>query len=325
MIKRIDPHEHLRGRKEDYKESFTHAIELAESQGIFTVFAMPNTIPPIVRRVDVEEYLKLVPKAYEGRVGVYMGVTADPSQLREAMDCFDDFDEVKGLKMFPGSSTGSLLVEKPEDQLRAYSTCHKGGYKGVFAVHGEDEDIIKRNKALWDPTRPITHGLARPKAAETTSIANQIFAANQAGFEGTLYICHVSCPESIDIINSAKRIGRKVVCEVTPHHILWNEKKLEHPDAGRIFKTNPPLRKEEDRKGVVEMVLQGMVDCVGSDHAPHAITDKMDEEKDPPSGFPSLIIHKKARDYLQRMGMKEEQIDAMTCGNIKRIFGRKVT
>jgi dihydroorotase len=324
MIKRIDPHVHCRGRKEDYKESFTHIIELAESQGVYKIFAMPNTNPPIVRRADVEEYLGKVPAAYEGRVSVYMGVTANENQLREAMDCIDDLKEVVGLKGFWGSSTGQLLVGTPAEQSLVYKALVEGGYKGVLAGHCEDEDIIKKNKEKWDVSRPITHGLARPKIAEITSVKNQISMAEAAGFKGKLYICHASCPESVEAVSEAKRRGLiNAFCEVTPHHVLLNEKEMEHPIAGRFFKINPPLRSKEDQEALIAKVLLGEVDTCGSDCAAHAIADKMDRKKDPPSGYPSLIIYDESLDFLRQRGLPEERIDAMTYYNIKEIFGDK--
>lgn len=318
-VRRIDDHVHFRGGRQIYKGcDIERGLKLAESQGVYMVFDMPNTDPPIIRRVDVEKRLEMVPKGFEERYRLYIGATTDPSQLTEAMNCYDDFEQVIGIKAFFGSSYGPLLVGKPEEQRLLYITLARGGFEGVLAGHCEDEEIIQKNKCIWDPCHPISHSFARPKKAETKSVADQIRLAIGSGFKGTLHVCHVTCPETVDIINMSKS-ELKIACEVTPHHLLWDSEKMRPYPGGLLYKMNPPLRKVEDVIGLRRRVMGRKVDCIGTDHAPHALAEKFY----PPhaSGYPSLYEYQNLLELLRKEGTTEQLIDEMTHDNIVREFG----
>lgn len=318
MIKRIDPHVHFRDGRQAYKETIAHGLAVAAAQGVDIVFDMPNTDPPICYRKDVEERLKLVPEKEKGRYYLYLGVTADQQQLSEAVECYDAFPEVIGLKMFAGKSVGNLAIIDEHDQGFVYHGLERLGYKGVLAVHCEKESKMKERE--WDPMRPYTHCRARPKEAEIASIKDQIKFADEMGFKGTLHICHVSCAESVGLVQNARR-RMKITCGVTPHHILWNEDNMRRPD-GMLYKMNPPLRAKEDVQALRIRLKDGSIDWIETDHAPHAVGEKLF----PPymSGYPSLYVYKDFLDILKVKGMKETQIDAMTRGNIIRTFGSKL-
>jgi dihydroorotase len=316
---RIDPHVHCRDGVQSYKETIAHVLKVADEQGVYAVFDMPNTDPPIIRKVDVEARLKYVPKSGEGRYFLYVGATADEGQLREAVKCYDEFSEVVGIKMFAGSSTGDLAIINEKEQMGVYSALAETGYRGVLAVHCEKEDRL-RPKA-WDTRKPITHCRARPVDAEIASVDDQIRFAKEAGFEGNLHICHTTCPKVVRMVEEARKEMR-ITCGVTPHHMLWIENMMDRPE-GALYKMNPPLRSREIVEGLRIRVLGGKVDWIETDHAPHALGEKL-HTSCPPSGYPSLYIYKEFLRILKEKGMKDEQIDAMTYHNIKKAFGHKV-
>lgn len=330
MIKRIDPHVHCRdyvypneeGRYEDgeaYKDTIAHVLKLAAEQGIEKIFDMPNTKPPIVRRADVEARLKRVPKSGEGRYFLYIGVTSDRNQLREAIDCYNDFPEVVGLKMFAGSSVGDLLVADCKQQRMVYDTLTECGYNGVLAVHCEKESLLKK---VWDPRNPITHCLARPKWAEQDSANDQALLARQSGFKGTLHICHVTFGEVVDMVGRFKEKEKmKITCGVTPHHLSWSDERMKG-QMGLIYKMNPPLRSREDVRDLRKRFLEGKIDWIETDHAPHSIGEKLYSPY--MSGYPSMCFYDEFLKNVKKMGATEELIQDMTHDNIVNVFGNKL-
>jgi dihydroorotase len=174
----------------------------------------------VVDEKRVKERLALVPSGEENRYYTYIGATKDPLQLKKAVELAQSNERVCGIKMFAGKSTGNLEIINEEDQKLVYKTLANAGYTGVIAVHCEKEACMKN---LFDPENPITHGLSRPNEAEIESIKDQIRFALEAGYKGMLHVCHISCKESIQIVEQAKSGGKiKITCGATPHHLLWS-------------------------------------------------------------------------------------------------------
>jgi len=315
----IDPHVHCRDGKQAYKESIEHVFEIAKKQGVEKIFDMPNTDPPILYESDIQERLKLIPKNQKGNYFLYIGATADDKQLEKAVKCYVKYKEVVGIKLYAGESVGNLAVTGMEDQKNVYKVLSNLDYKGVIAVHCEKENYLKPK--LWNPSSPITHYHARPKEAEIMSVKDQIKFAKEARFEGILHIVHVSCPESIELIDEARK-EIKITCGVTPHHLLWDNRMLNRPD-GLLYKMNPPLRNKEDVKRLKQCLKEEKIDWVETDHAPHAVGEKLF----PPylSGYPSLYLYRNFVDrFLPSIGLNSNLIRKLTSGNIYRTFENKL-
>ena len=137
----------------------------------------------------------------------------------------------------------------------------------------------------------------------------------ETGYEGPLHIAHASLSETVALVSRNWNIS----CEVTPHHAIWDNTKMEPHPEGLRYKMNPPLREPGDVAQLVHDVIHNKINCIGSDHAPHT-----DEEKfGPPymSGYPSLTEYKYFVEvFLPGLGMREEEIRAMTCVNPRKIF-----
>ncbi|MEK6959173.1 MAG: dihydroorotase family protein, partial [archaeon] len=278
-VKRIDPHVHFRDEGQEHKETISHGLAVAKEEGVTIVFDMPNTLKPILTEQDVKKRLMLVPPAEKGRYFLYIGATANEDQLKEAARLVKEMKEVIGIKMFAGKSTGTLQIISEDDQRKVYSTLAKAGYNGVLAVHCEKEALIKD---LFNPSEPITHVLARPNISEVESIKDQIMFAKEASFKGTLHICHVSCKESIELIEKARKAGGlRITCGVTPHHLLWSDEMMKNRE-GLLYKMNPPLRSTADVEAMRKALKEGKIDWIETDHAPHTIGEKM--HKGHPSG-----------------------------------------
>jgi len=315
---RIDPHVHFRDQEQSYKETIAHGLKLAKEQGVNYVFDMPNTAKLILTEKDVKERLKLVPNNEKNRYFLYIGATANENQLTKAIKLVKKYKQIIGIKMYAGKSTGDLKIIEEKKQQKVYEILAKNNYTGVIAVHCEKEAHM--NNDIFDPEKPFTHALARPNIAETESIKDQIKFSKKANFKGTVHVCHVSTKKSVEIIDNARK-EIKITCGVTPHHLNWDHSKLKGKH-GLLYKTVPPLRSKEDVQALKLFLKQGKIDWIETDHAPHAIGEKLHGPY--PSGYPSLYLYKKCvEEFLPSLGLTEKQINDLTFTNIKNTFNLK--
>jgi len=290
-------------------------VWLARSQGVVAVLDMPNTDPPITGPEKAEE--RLMTARGEGvEDGYYVYVAATPSegQLEEAVEAAKRIRRVAGLKMYTAPMRG-LEAPRREDQLLVYKRLAELGYRGVLAVHAERMDLLRED--LWDPLKPWTWGLARPPEAEVASVRDQLALAEETGFAGVLYLVHVSVPESIELVREARESGVRVVCGVTPHHLMLSLDDMRRP-WGAALKVNPPLRERRTVNSLLELVRAGEVDFLETDHAPHSAWEKYG----PPylSGLPCLWIYSRCVEWLLSQSVPERVVRDMTYHNIKRVF-----
>lgn len=314
----IDPHVHLRDGEQQHKETIRHGLSVAERVGIAAVFDMPNTNPPILRRQDILARLKLAEKANSSVFyGLYCGLTADPDQIREAVACTREFDQVVGLKLFAGKSTGDLSIPDTSSQSTVFKILAEENYSGVLAVHCENETDFKPE--LWDPEVPQSHCLARPPVAEINSIQKMIMMANDADFSGTLHIAHISLPESVKLLEKARQEVRfSLTCGATPHHLLLHEAMMK-TEEGLLLKMNPPLRSRQARDGLMHMLLEERINWIETDHAPHLKSEKLG----PPyaSGIPGFPIIPRLLKQLRKEGATESLLNRITHQNICTTYG----
>ncbi len=315
---RIDPHVHFRDEEQRHKETIEHGLSIAKKQGVNIVFDMPNTVKPILREVDVKRRLTFVPESEKDRYYLYVGATSDEEQLKEATRLVKEYKEVIGVKMYAGKSTGDLAILEEEKQKKVYQVLTNEDYTGIIAVHCEKESFMKNT---FDSTRPISHAESRPNIAEVESVKDQIKFIKETGFKGTLLVCHVSCKESLNIINQARK-NMKIVCGATPHHLMWSDEMLSK-SHGLLYKMNPPLRSKEDVEALRKGLLDGSIDWIETDHAPHTIGEKLIDGF--PSGYPTLYIYKElVEDLLPIWGLDENRIKELTYTNIVKAFNLKL-
>lgn len=324
----IDPHVHCRDGEESYKETIKHVFEIAKKEGVEKVFDMPNTRPPILGKRELINRLKLVPKERKNDYYIYLCVISKENQIKEAIECYKNFRNVIGLKLYATDdpisiekSKKSIYVSEESEQENIYKILSQYDYRGVLAVHCEKLKFIR--KELWNPQNPFSHTLVRGKIAEIEAIKDQIRFSRKYNFKGILHICHISSKEGVELIKKEKEKRRiKITCGVTPHHLIWSEEKLKE-DNGMIYKTNPPLRSFHDVLALRKYLKLGVIDWIESDHAPHALIEKLF----PPylSGYPSLALYSElVNNFLPSIGMNEKMIRRVTFENIYRIFRNKL-
>jgi len=313
----IDPHVHCRDWEQSNKETICHALSVAEKAGLSAIFDMPNTNPPITTEELVLKRLEDAKKCNNGNgkiiYGLYIGLTNNADQIRQAVQLHKKlFPNVVGFKLFAGHSVGKMGLISEQEQKNVYQILTEENYEGVVAVHCEKEDLLIPE--AWDPSKPVTHSLARPAVAETESVKDQIRFATHAGFKGHLHICHISVPEAVELVVHAKQQGMKISCGVTPHHCLMHTGMYD----SNLFKMNPPLRNKDSAEKMIEYLKDGSIDYIETDHAPHLLKEKLEEPF--MSGIPGLAFYPHFIKYLRSMGFTDEQLQRITHHNICKIF-----
>lgn len=260
----IDTHTHLREPGGEQKEDFLTGTCAALAGGVTTVFAMPNTQPPIIDRESFDYADGLAAEKAVCDYGLFVGATPD-----NAVEAASLKDRAAGLKMYIGSSTGSLLVDQYPAQIahfEAYPADH------IIAVHAEDEGAVR----YYAEQR----GLRRPPICAALSVAFLLALAEHTGRR--LHICHISTGAELALIRDAKARGVRVTCEATPHHLFMTLDAEQH--TGSLAQCNPPLREAPDVAALWDNL--DVIDIIATDHAPHTRAEK--DSASPPSGMPGL-------------------------------------
>ncbi len=282
----VDVHVHLREPGGEHKETIETGTKAAARGGFTTVCPMPNTKPVPDSVENLEHVNKIIEDSAQVRVLPYAAIT-----VRQAGKEHVDFEALAQHGAFAFTDDG-VGVQEASMMYESMKAAAKQG-KAVVA-HCEDNSLIYGG-AMHDGKRSKELGIPGiPNICEAVQIARDVLLAEAAGAH--YHVCHVSTKESVRAIRDAKKAGIHVTAEVTPHHLLLTEDDV--PGDNAIYKMNPPLRSKEDRDALIEALLDGTIDCIATDHAPHAA-----EEKDQPmtrapfgivgseTAFPLLYTH----------------------------------
>lgn len=279
----IDPHVHFRVPGAEYKEDWKSGAKAAIAGGVTTVFDMPNNIPSCCTKERLLEKQSLIDKQLADvkiplRYHLYLG--ADENHLAEIPL---SKDLIIGIKVFMGSSTGELVMEKEASLDRVFQLAAQQNL--IVSVHAENEKLIKRNQELFvDQTDPSIHSKIRSREVAIEATAQAIRLAEK--YNTQLFILHVSTKEEMDLIRDAKRNELLVYAEVTPHHLFLTDE--DYAIWGVKVQMNPPLRTRKDQEALWEAIHDGTVDTIGSDHAPHILEEKRLPYGKSPSGVPGI-------------------------------------
>lgn len=314
----IDSHVHLRDFNQRHKETIAHGLAVAYDSGLDALFDMPNTDPPIISRELVSDRIKIAKNSDISNIfyGIYMGLTSDIEQIKNAVQTYREFPQVIGMKLYAGHSVGNLGVITEESQRTVYKTLAKEGYDGVIAIHCEKESKLENKK--WNPKIPMTHCHARPENSEVESVKDQLTFAEESRFNGKMHIAHISSPKAVDLVVEAKNLGRDISCGICPHHFIYDWSQMYSPE-GILWKMNPPLRSDKSRKDIFQYLKDGKIDWIETDHAPHSLNEKIS----PPymSGIPGIAWWPLFEEFLRQQDFSDKQIDELTFSNIMKRFG----
>jgi dihydroorotase len=270
----IDSHVHFREPGGEDREDLESGSRAAVLGGVTAVFDMPNTDPPTTTAETLADKVRRARGRMLCDFAFYPGATTGN---------IDDLPELErlegaaGIKVFMGSSTGNLLLDDPILIHRMLSKLRRRA-----AFHCEDEARLKARRALQVAGDPSSHSVWRDPEAAAMAIRQLTGIARDTG--ARVHILHVSTAAEMAVIAENRDLAS---CEVTPHHLM-----LTAPDAyrelGACAQMNPPLREPADCAAVWDAIAQGLVDTIGSDHAPHSLEAKAKPYPASPSGMPGV-------------------------------------
>jgi dihydroorotase len=272
----VDPHVHLRTPGQEYKEDLQTGTAAAAAGGFCAVIAMPNTDPA----VDDASILRALAEAAGREAHIPVGFLAAITRHLRG----DELTEMAELR-----DAGALGFTDDGKPVVSAGTLRKAlQYQrlagGVIALHEEDP-ALSGDGAMHEGAVSARLGIAGiPSPSESTMVARD--AALAAYEDARVHFQHLSCLESIEAVAHAKQHGTRVSAEVCPHHLTLTDDVVRTLDSR--FKMNPPLRTESDRRALVEALGNGVIDCVATDHAPHATHEKEVPFEEAPMGTTGL-------------------------------------
>ncbi len=273
----VDPHVHLRVPGGEEAEDIATGSRAAAAGGFVTIVAMPNTRPPIDSASVVGALFEQAESSAAVRVGFYAAITRG-----QEGETLTEQGELADLGVV-GFTDDGVPVANAEVMRRALRYQQVTGLPLV--LHEEDADL-SAGGVMHEGDVSTRLGLAGiPGISEAVQVARD---AELAAYEGgRIHICHVSAHETVDAVRRAKERGIAVTAEVTPHHLVHTEDRVLGLDASR-HKMNPPLRSEEDRQALIAALIDGTIDCVATDHAPHPAHEKERTFEEAPFGVTGL-------------------------------------
>ena len=272
----FDPHVHLRTPGREDEEDLDSGTRAAAAGGYCGVLAMPNT-DPVVDNASVLRSLH-ERAAWEARVPVgFLAAATRGQEGRELTEMAELAEE--GAPGFSDDGVPVAAASLVRQALQYQRLCGR-----VLALHEEDREL-SGNGAMHEGGVSTLLGLAAiPSISESTMISRDAAIARYEG--GRIHVLHLSAAESVAAVEEAKGAGIAITAEVTPHHLTLTDEAVRSLDSR--FKMNPPLRAERDRLALIEGMRSGAIDCIATDHAPHAREEKEAPFEEAPMGVTGL-------------------------------------
>lgn len=304
----IDTQVHFREPGNEHKEDLETGSRAAVLGGVTGVFEMPNTNPPTTTRAAIEDKLSRAKNRMHCDYAFYAGAT--PQNVGALAD-LERMPGVCGVKAFLGSSTGTLLLSHPDDILAAL----KSGTRRM-AVHSEDEDRLEARKNVRVNGDPRSHPVWRDEETARASTERVLRLAREAGRR--LHVLHVTTAEELPLLAAARDL---VTVETTPQHLTLAAPEC-YERLGAYAQMNPPIRDARHRDALWQAVREGLIDVIGSDHAPHTREEKDKTYPDTPSGMPGVqTLATILLDHVNAGRMTLERFVDLTSASAARIFG----
>lgn len=268
----IDPQVHFREPGLEHKEDLFTASCACAKGGVTSFLEMPNTRPLTTTQAALDDKLHRAAQKCLVNYGFFIGATAENlPDLRQA-------NPTPGIKIFMGSMHGALLV----DQQAALEAIFAQGDR-LIAVHAEDQArIAQRRQQFAGNTNPAVHSQIQDNQAALSATKLALGLAQK--YQRRLHILHLSTAEEAELLRQQKPSW--VTAEVTPQHLLLNTDAYE--DLGTLAQMNPPLRSPQDNKVLWQALLDGVIDFIATDHAPHTLAEKAQGYPNTPSGMPGV-------------------------------------
>jgi dihydroorotase len=279
----VEEHIHLREPGYVEKEGIVTGSAAAAAGGVTTIVEMPNTTPPVSTRARWEEKAALFDRKSHVDFALYGAITEDNVGTGDIQELAAA--GATGFKTFMATSFGPLLISDKALLLSAFEEVNETG-RPIY-IHAEDEEYLDgfRERVERDGTSGMDAFFdSRPPIAETTAIADVLDIVRETGTETV--VVHVTTSEGVDRIDRARQAGLPVDTEVTPYHLAFDEERLRAVGTEGIG--TPPVRDEENRQALWSRLMDGRVQLLGSDHAPHTVAEKDGEPLEVPPGMPQV-------------------------------------
>lgn len=267
----VDDQVHFREPGLTHKEDLEHATKACAAGGVTSFLEMPNTIPNTITLQALEDKLEMASTRCYVNYGFYIGAT--PHNIDELKSA----TRTPGIKIFIGSSTGNLLVDEQSalEQIFAETTL-------PICAHCEDEATVRANAAKYANQSDVSyHSKVRDHEAALIATKRAIDLALR--HEHHFHVLHVSTAQEIELIRDA---GELVTAEICPHHLFFNVD--DYPRLGSLVKMNPSIKTAADNEALWKALLDGSIEVVATDHAPHTLEEKRQPYPKCPSGLPAV-------------------------------------
>ena len=268
----IDPQVHFREPGLEHKEDLTTASRACAKGGVTSFLEMPNTVPLTITQAALDDKLDRAAQKSIVNYGFFIGAT--PANLPDILDA----SPACGIKIFMGSAHGDLLVSTAEALEPIFA---KG--ERLIAVHAEDQARINHRKLEFAGSKdPAVHSQIQDNQAALN--ATQLALGLSKKYHRRLHILHLSTAEEVELLRQDKPAW--VTAEVTPQHLVLNTDA--YATIGTLAQMNPPLRSHHDNAVLWAGLLDGTIDFIATDHAPHTLDEKAKGYPNTPSGMPGV-------------------------------------
>lgn len=311
----IDDHVHFREPGLTEKADIDTESRAAAAGGVTSYFDMPNCNPQTTTLEALKEKQALAREKSHVNYAFFYGATNDN------IDTFSQLDAttIPGIKLFMGSSTGNMLVDRQEVLERIFKSC-----KLPLMVHCEDTDIINRNmasaKEAWGEDPPVSlHAMIRSEEACLESTRKAVALANKYGTR--LHVAHISTAEELEQFSVCRdSIATKVTAEACVGHLFFTQ--LDHERLGTRIKVNPAIKTPVDQFMLREALTDGRISVVATDHAPHLLSQKEGGCAKAASGMPMIQFSLVTMLELVDEGVLTiQRLVELMCHNPARLFG----
>ena len=303
----IDTQVHFREPGSTDAEDLHTGSRAAVVGGITGVFEMPNTNPPTSNKKEFQNKLNLAKNRMYCNYAFYFGAT--PNNHEELAD-LKNLEGCCGVKLFAGSSTGTLLVDKEKDIEKVFENTSK-----IVSVHSEDEEILNLRKKLREKGNVLSHQLWRNEESAISSTRKIVKIAKRLNKKA--HILHVTTKEEVDFLSQNKG---NITFEITPQHLTLISPEC-YQKLGTFAQMNPPLRDKSHYDRLWYAIRNNYNETIGSDHAPHLKENKQKEYPDSPSGMPGVqTLLPVMLNHVNEGKLKLEQLVSLLCENPSKIF-----
>ncbi|MCO6050709.1 dihydroorotase [Mesorhizobium sp. RP14(2022)] len=303
----IDTQVHFREPGLDHKEDLESGSRAAVLGGVTGVFEMPNTNPLTTSEATLADKVRRATRRMHCDFAFWVGGTRE--NAHEVAE-LERLPAAAGIKVFMGSSTGSLLVEDDEGVRAILRNTRRRA-----AFHSEDEFRLRARLDERRPGDPTSHHVWRDVEAAVSSTSRLLRIAKETG--ARIHVLHISTRDELPLLAAAKDYAS---AEVTPHHLTLSSD--DYARLGTLLQMNPPVRETFHRDGLWEGLASGILDILGSDHAPHTLEEKAKSYPQSPSGMTGVqTLVPVMLDHVANGRLSLERFVDMTSAGPARLFG----